>query len=147
MILHILTAMTRPQNLPKMAESLIPAAAAGVELTWHFGYDVDRKHIAGQAVKNRLLDTITAPDDWVWILDDDNTAHPDFFRRLAETVAAKPERQDDRLHSNSSERALPVSEPGFAESVPYRCRPSRHQAGRGRPAPAARDLRGRQSMD
>ena len=90
MILHILTAMTRPQNLPKMAESLIPAAAAGVELTWHFGYDVDRKHIAGQAVKNRLLDTITAPDDWVWILDDDNTAHPDFFGRLAETVAANP---------------------------------------------------------
>ena len=87
MILHILTAVTRPQNLPKMAGSLIPAAA-GVELTWHFGYNVDRKHIAGQAVKNRLLDTITAPDDWDWILDDDNTAHPDFFGRLAETVAA-----------------------------------------------------------
>ena len=87
MTLHILTAVTRPHNLPQMAESLIPAASVGVELVWHLGYDLERKHIAGQAVKNRLLDTISAPQEWVWILDDDNTAHPNFFRRLAETVS------------------------------------------------------------
>jgi hypothetical protein len=87
-MLHILTAVTRPHNLPQMAESLIPAVADGVELTWHLGYDLERKHIAGQAVKNRLLDAITNMEDWVWILDDDNTAHPNFFRRLVETVSA-----------------------------------------------------------
>ena len=90
MVLHILTAVTRPENLPKLAESLVPAAAAGVELAWHVGYDLERKHIAGQAVKNRLLDRISPGKDWVWILDDDNTAHPDFFRKLAETIAANP---------------------------------------------------------
>ncbi|HEY6206289.1 MAG TPA: hypothetical protein VIW21_09005, partial [Chthoniobacterales bacterium] len=87
MVLHILTAVTRPENLPKLAESLIPAATAGVELAWHLGYDLERRHVAGQAVKNRLLDRIGPGRDWVWILDDDNTAHPEFFRRLTETVA------------------------------------------------------------
>jgi hypothetical protein len=90
MVLHILTAVTRPENLPKLAESLIPAAVAGVELAWHVGYDLERRHVAGQAVKNRLLDRISPSQDWVWILDDDNTAHPEFFRRMAETVAANP---------------------------------------------------------
>src|ERR1043166_599735 len=74
MVLHILTAVTRPENLPKLAESLIPAAAAGVELAWHVGYDLEHRHVAGQAVKNRLLDRISPSQDWVWILDDDNTA-------------------------------------------------------------------------
>jgi hypothetical protein len=91
MVLHILTAVTRPENLPKLAESLIPAATAGVEFAWHLGYDLERRHVAGQAVKNRLLDRISPGRDWVWILDDDNTAHPEFFRRLTETVAANPD--------------------------------------------------------
>jgi hypothetical protein len=85
MKLHVLTACTRPENLPALAASLAPAAAAGVDLHWHVGFDLERRHPGGQGVKNALLDDVA--DGWVWILDDDNTAAPGFFAALARVVA------------------------------------------------------------
>jgi len=32
-------------------------------------------------------------DGWVWILDDDNSVHPSFFRRLEEEIAAHPDKE------------------------------------------------------
>lgn len=77
MKLHVLTAVSRPENLPLVAESLATAAvsAPDVQVVWHWGFDLDRAHIGGQAVKNALLDEID--DGWCWCLDDDTLAHPD----------------------------------------------------------------------
>lgn len=88
MKLHVLTAVTRPDNLPKLAAALDVAAEAGVEVCWHTRADPDRQAVGGQALKNAMLDD--DGDGWVLILDDDNTAHPDLFGALANTVEANP---------------------------------------------------------
>lgn len=85
MKLHILTACSRPENLPALAESLMPAGACGIDLTWHIRFDPDRQHAGGQALKNAMLDQIA--DGWCWILDDDNYCHPHFFEALAAMTA------------------------------------------------------------
>jgi hypothetical protein len=87
MKLHLLTAVTRPANLPALAASIDAAQVAGVALVWHIGYDLERTAVGGQAIKNALIDSIA--DGWVSILDDDNLLHPDLPRRLAETLAAQ----------------------------------------------------------
>lgn len=89
MRLHILTAVTREHNLPAIEMSFAPAAGAGVDVVWHPQADPDHQHVGGQGIKNQLLDQIS--DGWVWICDDDNLAHADFFARLAETVATHPD--------------------------------------------------------
>ena len=82
---HVLTAVTRPWNLPLIAGSLAnAAAAAGCDICWHWQFDSERRHVGGQAVKNRMLDEIT--DGWVWLLDDDTLVHPNLLRR-ARTVS------------------------------------------------------------
>ncbi len=85
MKLHILTAVTRRENLPTIARSLEPAGRCGVELTWHIRFDPDRLSVGGQALKNQLLDDIA--DGWVWICDDDNQAAPGFFETLMAMTA------------------------------------------------------------
>lgn len=89
MMLHVLTAITRPQTLAQIAQSLAPALAAGVDLIWHWRADLDMQHVGGQALKNAMLDQIE--DGWCWILDDDNSANPDLFPALAETIARHPD--------------------------------------------------------
>jgi hypothetical protein len=85
--LHILTAVSRPENLPAIAESLATAAvnAPNVNLAWHWRYDLHRRHVGGQALKNAMLDEIR--DGWVWVLDDDTLAHPDVLRVVSEQDA------------------------------------------------------------
>lgn len=82
MKLHILTAVSRPRNIPKIAHSLLAWGDADYE--WHLRFDTDKQHIGGQAVKNAILDSITG--GWVWFLDDDTLAHPKLYSRVAEVV-------------------------------------------------------------
>ncbi len=89
MKLHILTAITRPENLPALAASLTGALAHGVAVCWHWLADSEHAAIGGQALKNQMLDAIA--DGWVWVLDDDNTAHPDFFDVLSQAAREHPD--------------------------------------------------------
>lgn len=91
MKLHILTAITRPANIPAIAESLIRADWSGVDLTWHWRMDNDRTAVGGQVLKNAMLDDIR--DGWVYLLDDDNLLHPHLPRQLVGHVAARPDVQ------------------------------------------------------
>jgi hypothetical protein len=105
--LHVLTAVSRPENLPAIAESLAVAAAnaADVEVVWQWRFDTERRCIGGQAVKNAMLDSLG--DDypgWVWILDDDTLAHPDVLAVVSEaadvdtqTVIVSQRRTDGRI--------------------------------------------------
>jgi len=86
MILHILTACSRPGNLPAWAADLAAIAGEypGVDLRWHVAFDLQRRHVGGQAVKNALLDSIPADDPgWVWIGDDDNALDTAMLEALA----------------------------------------------------------------
>jgi len=91
-ILHVLTACTRPWNLSKISPTLEQAALGTPwQVHWHIGFDPQRAHIGGQGVKNRLLEGIS--EGWVWILDDDTTVHPDLLRRVGEEIERDPSLQ------------------------------------------------------
>ena len=88
MKLHVVTACSRPENLPQVASS-IPELA----VWWLVGKApnaLDRSHyflpapmsVGGQAQKNLALEYIDG-DDWVYFLDDDTVMHPDFPSVLA----------------------------------------------------------------
>ena len=82
MKLHILTAVTRPENLPRIRESIITAWewAHGVDPIWHMRSDPDRRFVGGQRLKNEMLEDIK--DGWVVILDDDTVMHEKFMRKV-----------------------------------------------------------------
>lgn len=86
MILHVLTACARPEFLPAFAAEMGDAAQlAGVDLRWHVAFDIGRQFVGGQAVKNRMLDSIPESDSgWVWIGDDDNRLEPAMLKAVAE---------------------------------------------------------------
>lgn len=93
----VLTACSRPGNLPRLAESLAALPNPyGYDLVWVVVFDAPEvgpvpdvpgwsvlasAHHApgnwGHAQVNRALDTIES--GWIWILDDDNLAHPDLL--------------------------------------------------------------------
>lgn len=80
--IHVLTAVTRPENLAEVMDSLYLAedkAAGSVEMVHHREYDPGRLYVGGQHLKNRMLEQIG--DGWVCILDDDTTMHPQFLRK------------------------------------------------------------------
>jgi hypothetical protein len=80
--LHLLTAVTRQENLPVIARSIARASdGLEIEISWHLRFDRDHRHVGGQAVKNMLLDGVT--DGWVHVLDDDTKLHRQVLRRLA----------------------------------------------------------------
>lgn len=102
MLLNVLTAVSRPENLPRIAESLATAVvkAPNVKVCWRWGWDLERRHVGGQAVKNALLDDVE--DGWVWILDDDTLVHPDVLTVVqgyenAEAVVVAQQRTDGRV--------------------------------------------------
>lgn len=90
--IHVLTACTRPENLPAIAAAL---ARTMPEAHWHVGFDPLHQHVGGQAVKNRLLEGIPCrdgtADNWILFLDDDTLPHPALYRRLVETLRARPD--------------------------------------------------------
>jgi hypothetical protein len=73
--LHILTACSRTEGLPAIEQALDCLQSAQLDVHWHIGYDLERQHVGGQAVKNALLDSLHG-DGYVWICDDDNLPHP-----------------------------------------------------------------------
>jgi hypothetical protein len=81
---HILSACTRPHNLPALAESIEAAACEPWEVCWHIRFDSALEHVGGQRLKNQMIDQIT--DGWVCFLDDDTTMHPEFLRQMADAV-------------------------------------------------------------
>jgi len=88
---HLLTAVIRPELLPAVAKSVAQAASAvldrdSVEVHWHVrrGVESDR---GGYRTKNALLEEVpSTADDWVIVLDDDNTLHPQLLVRLVEVI-------------------------------------------------------------
>jgi hypothetical protein len=90
MRLHVLTAVSRPENLPEIAWSIMEAAkkAPTVDWIWHQRLDRERRWVGGQRLKNEMLNDIT--DGWVCILDDDTVMHPDFLRRVSFVLATQP---------------------------------------------------------
>ena len=74
MRLHVLTACTRPQNLPLLANSIEAAMCEPWEVCWHLRFDPELWHVGGQRLKNDMLDQIS--DGWVCFLDDDTIMHP-----------------------------------------------------------------------
>lgn len=91
MKIHALTAVSRPWNLDVVGESIARAQARAPEadLTWHLRFDVKKKHVGGQTLKNAMLDEIA--DGWVFILDDDTLVHKDFLAVVTDTIAKQPE--------------------------------------------------------
>ncbi len=111
-VLHVITPCSRPENLPLLADSLrgaetffdlhwqivldgsknlvLPNAAdfAFSRQVWTSVTGRDEYNVGGKAAVNQGLDSCT--DGWVWVLDDDNLAHPKFFPTLAEYIQAVP---------------------------------------------------------
>lgn len=88
MRLSVITAVSRPENLPAIAESLATAAEKAppnVRLSWHWRFDLERQHVGGQALKNAMLDDIYG--GWVWVLDDDTVAHEDVLWVVSAAVS------------------------------------------------------------
>ncbi len=86
MKLHILTACTRPQNLPALADSVLAALCEPWEVCWHIRFDPAREHLGGHKLKNDMLAQID--DGWVVFLDDDTVMHPELLRHVAEHLDA-----------------------------------------------------------
>jgi hypothetical protein len=87
--LHILTAVTRPENLPRLAESIAAASFTPEwEIVWHLRFDPLKQNVGGHAIKNRMLDGIE--DGWCWILDDDTVMHPELLGRLDRVLTEQP---------------------------------------------------------
>jgi hypothetical protein len=83
---HILTAVTRPENLPEIARSIAEAAQkTEYEIVWHWRFDPELRHVGGQALKNKMLDGIE--EGWVVFLDDDTIMHPDLLATVARSSA------------------------------------------------------------
>ncbi len=82
MLINILTAVTRPDNLPQIEDSIDAAhgSAPAADVQWHTSMDPGRLHVGGQHLKNGLLDDIF--DGWVCILDDDTIMHPKFLKKV-----------------------------------------------------------------
>lgn len=79
--IHVLTAVTRPENLADIGSSLQAAIVrSGADVVWHLRFDPEQQHIGGQQVKNELLDEIS--DGWIFVLDDDTLVHPELFTYL-----------------------------------------------------------------
>lgn len=108
MIINILTRCTRPQNLLQISKTIFTDL---FEINWYILFDTNKikdidisllmeltklgakikysksePNSFGYNIINEILDEIT--DGWVYILDDDNIIHPDFYNILDEFIDA-----------------------------------------------------------
>lgn len=121
--LHVLTAVTRPENLSRIAGALAFAAGRTTfSIAWHWKYDLERENVGGQAIKNAMLDEIPMrAEHWVWILDDDTLPIAAVLMRLEEELEADPllEAMVVAQMRNDPRRVLPVgvdfSHPGHID--------------------------------
>ena len=90
-ILNVITACSRPENLPLLEESLEPGKAS-FELRWLVIHDTGEvESRVGNAQKNEALEMIDS--GWVYFLDDDNLIHPKFFPAIAQAIHDGPGRR------------------------------------------------------
>lgn len=88
MELHIVTAVSRPENLPRIAAN-VSESFSRLSVAWHCFYDSeDTTDGYGNPQKNMGLEAIDT--GWVYFLDDDNAFHPGFETALIEAVNAYP---------------------------------------------------------
>ncbi len=82
MILSVLTAVSRPENLPQVELSIWHAMQRekNIQVNWRKCYDDEREHVGGQRPKNMLLGQVR--EGWVCILDDDTVMHPKFLQKV-----------------------------------------------------------------
>lgn len=92
MKLHVLTAVTRPENLSEIGASINVAndKAPAAFVTWHTLTDPKRHHVGGQHLKNKMIEEVRYPHEWICILDDDTLMHPKFIQRISFVLATQP---------------------------------------------------------
>lgn len=102
--LHIITPVSRPQNIPALAQSIKSAIVPDITVEWWLVYDAaalpselpqstchflavpsvvkgNKISVAGNAQYNAALDKIS--DGWVYFLDDDTTLHHRLIKAIA----------------------------------------------------------------
>ncbi len=105
MEINLVTAVSRPQNLPLIAEN-IKKSFKVINVVWHCIFD-NRKvevipencgwhkeascvgDVSGGTQKNLALSTIE--QGLIYFLDDDNFIHPDFEQALLDEIQANPD--------------------------------------------------------
>jgi len=94
--LTILTACSRRQNYAAMLQSIeqskhnVDPKLGRLDYLWRIRYQKDNQPDPYGTVKdNELLDATYA--GWIWILDDDNLCHPDFFEVLLSKIINYPQ--------------------------------------------------------
>lgn len=93
-ILHILTSCSRPFGVEKIAETL-PFEACRDHwflIRWHIAFQSHLQQDDYGGVKHNETIAMLPDDAWIWILDDDNLVHPDFFKALWKAWIAFPEK-------------------------------------------------------
>ena len=93
--LTIITACSRSENLPALAESIGPGKAY-FNLAWLISVDGGEypESRVGNAQKNQALEHIgNEAESWVYFLDDDNLIHPKFFPAIAQAIHDGPGRR------------------------------------------------------
>lgn len=118
MLLNIVTAVSRPHNLPAILASIVRAQAAhGISVRWILildepgllspgidralqatsGIRIDRMVYSGGACKFGILQKNHGinqiHEGWYYLLDDDNIVHPHLFRGLAAAHVANPSKK------------------------------------------------------
>ena len=90
--LTIITACSRSENLPALAESIGPGKAY-FNLAWLISVDGGEypESRVGNAQKNQALEHIgNEAESWVYFLDDDNLIYPGFFMAIARAIKKLP---------------------------------------------------------
>lgn len=118
--LHIITSCGRAFMIPDIAKS-IAAELRTHELSflvrWHIAYQhPEQFDLCGARKMNEMIDLIPT-EDWVWILDDDNTIHPDFFPTLNRAFQVWPKLKDAFVFSQNRTDALGPVLPAGPENM------------------------------
>jgi hypothetical protein len=92
-LIHILTAVSRPENLTRVGDSIFDNLPEEVDVMWWHRPDPNREYVGGQWLKNRMLEEIglNGLTGWVCILDDDTLMHPSFLRKIYRAHRQHPE--------------------------------------------------------